>query len=117
MPLSSDEKAFVTHVVDLMQTIGPVYAKRMFGGHGIFLEGLMFALITDSTLYLKADDENESEFTVRGLEAFSYLRQGKECRLGYFQAPEETLEDAEAMNTWANMAYSAAIRAASKKKK
>jgi DNA transformation protein len=55
MPINSEEQEFVSYVVDMMQTIGPVYSKRMFGGHGIFLEGLMFALIADSVLYLKAD--------------------------------------------------------------
>jgi len=57
MPVSNEEKEFVTYVVDLMQSIGPVRAKGMFGGHGIFLEGLMFGLIADSVLYLKVDKE------------------------------------------------------------
>jgi DNA transformation protein len=117
MPLSNDEKEFAAYVVDLMQLIGPVYAKRMFGGHGIFLENLMFALIADSTLYLKTDKENAGEFEAKGLEQFSYMKQGKECKMSYYQAPEETLEDAEAMRIWGNSAYSAALRAAARKTK
>jgi DNA transformation protein len=117
MSPSKGEKEFTAYVVDLMQLIGPVYAKAMFGGHGVFLESLMFALIADSTLYLKVDKENEKEFTSRGLEPFSYAKQGKEYKMSYFQAPEESLEDAEVMRTWANSAYSAALRAASTKRK
>ena len=45
MPISQEEKEFAEHVVDLSQSIGPVYSKRMFGGFGIFLEGLMLSLI------------------------------------------------------------------------
>jgi DNA transformation protein len=115
MPLSDREKEFASYVVDLMQLIGPVYAKSMFGGHGIFLEKLMFALIADSTLYLKADKVNEQEFKSKGLEQFSYMKQGKEYKMSYFQAPEESLEDGEIMREWANSAYSAALRAAAKK--
>ena len=91
MPSSTEEKEFVAYVVELMQTIGPVTAKSMFGGHGIFLEGLMFGLIADSTLYLKADKDTEHQFKTKGLEAFRYYKQGKEYKMSYYQAPEETL--------------------------
>ena len=38
-----------------MQTVRPVTAKAMFGEYGIFVDGLMFALIADSVIYLKID--------------------------------------------------------------
>ena len=117
MPASKKEKEFVTYVVEVMQSIGPVHAKFMFGGHGIFLEGLMFGLIADSVLYLKADNKTESEFEARGLEAFTYNKKGKQFKMSYYQAPEETLEDSEEMNLWANKAYSTALKATSKKQK
>ena len=72
MPASKEEKEFVAYVVELMQSVGPVHAKRMFGGHGILLEGLMFGLVADSVLYLKADEETREDFNARGLEAFAY---------------------------------------------
>jgi len=104
-------------VVELMQTIGPVSAKPMFGGHGVFLEGLMLALIADSVLYFKADKESEGEFKELGLGPFTYHKKGKEYAMSYFQAPEETLEDLEEMKIWANKAYAAALRAAARKRK
>ena len=112
----SQDSEFAAYVVEIMQSVGPVYSKHMFGGHGIFLEGLMFGLIADKTLYLKVDKESKPDFTDLGLEAFSYNKNGKEMKMSYFQAPEEALEDMEVMNLWANKAYSAAIRAAVKKK-
>jgi DNA transformation protein and related proteins len=115
--MSKSDQAFVTYVVELMQLMGPVHAKRMFGGHGIFLEGLMFGLVADGVLYLKSDKQIESEFEQRNLETFKYNRQGKLLSLSYYQAPEEALEDIEIMNIWANKAYSAALRSAAKKRK
>lgn len=117
MPASGEDREFVAYVLELMQPLGPVSAKRMFGGYGIFLDTLMFALVTDSTLYLKADKASENAFRENGLEAFSYLRQGKQCFLSYFRAPGEALEDAEEMKRWAGKAYAAALRAASGKRK
>ena len=112
-----DETEFVNHVVEMMQTVGPVNAKRMFGGHGIFLEGLMFGLIADNDLYLKVDDKNRDDFTTRGLEPFSYFKKEKEFKLSYYQAPEEALESAEVMREWGNKAYEVALRAAASKAK
>jgi DNA transformation protein len=117
MAVSKQEKEFVIYVVDMMQTIGPVSAKPMFGGHGVFLEGLMFALISNSVLYLKADKESEGEFKEIGLGPFTYHKKGKEYSMSYFPAPEETLEDTEEMKIWANKAYAAALRAADRKRK
>ena len=115
MPISSEEKEFTSRVVNLMQSIGPVSAKFMFGGYGIFLEGLMFGLIADSVLYLKGDKETENEFRAKGLEKFTYIKKGKEFKMSYYQAPEEVLEDEEVMHSWAAKAYNAALRSASKK--
>ena len=117
MPASKKEKEFVTYVLELMQSIGPVSARSMFGGHGIFLDGIMFGLVADSVLYLKVDKETESEFKSKGLEAFTYNKKGKEYMMSYYQAPEEVLEDSEEMSSWANKAYGAALKAASKKQK
>jgi len=117
MAISKKDKEFAAYVVDLMQSIGPVNAKAMFGGHGIFLDGLMFGLIADKILYLKADKNNLEEFTSRGLSPFTYNKKDKEMKLSYYQAPEEALENADEMNLWGNSAYSAALRAAKSKNK
>lgn len=117
MPISKQEKEFVDYLVDLMQSIGPVTAKRMFGGYGIFLNGLMFGLVADSTLYFKAGKELEHELTARGSEAFRYSKKGKEFTISYYQAPEEALENYDDMELWASKAYNAALQAAEKNPK
>ena len=66
MPASGEENEFVSHVLDLMQSLGRVRARRMFGGYGIFIDGLMFALIADETLYLKADEESANAVQDKG---------------------------------------------------
>ena len=73
MPASNEEKEFVSYVLELMQSVGSVHAKGMFGGHGIYLEGLMFGLVADSVLYLKADKETENEFKDRPLQKNTWV--------------------------------------------
>jgi len=48
-----NDNAFITHLLELLEEFPDVTAKRMFGGHGIFRDGLMFGLVADSMLYLK----------------------------------------------------------------
>ena len=115
MTASTQEKEFISYVVELMQSIGAVSAKRMFGGCGIFMDGLMFALVADNTLYLKADSETESEFEEKGLERFKYNKKGKEYSMSYYSAPEEAMEDVGEMSDWARKSYGAALRAATRK--
>ena len=58
---------FVAFVVESLRPLGPVSARRMFGGHGIFLDGVMFGLIADDQLYLKADEENRAAYEAEDL--------------------------------------------------
>lgn len=115
MPNSKAEQEFVSHVLDLMSSIGPIQAKRMFGGYGISLDALMFALVSGGVLYLKADDTTRADFVAQGLAPFTYTKKGKRHTIAYFQAPEEALEDGEVMNRWASSAYAVALRAAANK--
>ena len=102
---------FVTHVLDLLEPLGPVSARRMFGGYGVYLDRTMFALVADDTLYLKVDDESRGEFEAADLEPFRYWKKGKSYQMSYHAAPEDALEDAELLRDWARKAVDAAIRA------
>ena len=106
---------FVDYVLELLGPFGTVGARRMFGGHGVYLDGLMFALVSEDTLYLKADEMNRIEFEQAGCEIFGYARKGKRATLNFFRAPEDAMESPELMLPWARTAYAAALRTNAKK--
>jgi DNA transformation protein len=110
--MGAEANEFVTHVLDLLEPLGPVSARRMFGGYGIYLDRSMFALVADDTLYLKVDDESRGEFEAAGLDPFRYTKKGKSYQMSYHAAPEDALEDAELLRDWARKAVDAAMRAA-----
>jgi DNA transformation protein len=104
---------FVEHVVELMQGLGPVQAKPMFGGWGVFLEGLCFGIIAADALYLKGDAVNAARFDAERLEAFIYQSKiGESITTSYRQVPAEALDNAMVMVGWAREGYEAALRAA-----
>jgi DNA transformation protein len=106
---------FVDYVMELLGPFGTVTARRMFGSHGICLDGLMFAIISEDALYLKADDMSRVEFEQAGCEIFGYARQGKRATLNFYRAPEDAMESPDLMLPWARSAYAAALRANAKK--
>ena len=101
----------VTHFAELLDAIGDVSVRRMFGGFGFFRDGLMFALEYKGVLYLKADDENRESFAELDLPPFMYTsKSGKEGQLSYYQAPEAALQNVSAMKPWAQASFDAAVR-------
>lgn len=107
---------FVEYLHELFEGFGPIHAKRMFGGYGIYRDGLMFGLVADDTLYLKTDGENRACFERAGLEAFEYTKNGKVMKLSYFQAPADAMDSPDEAVVWARLAFDAALRAQSGKK-
>lgn len=106
---------FLDYVMELLGPFGTVSALRMFGGHGVYLDGLMFAILSGNTLYLKSDEMNRVEFEQAGCGMFGYARKGRRATLGFFRAPEDAMESPELMLPWARSAYAAALRANAKK--
>ncbi len=68
---------FRDHVLDLLAPLGPVAARPMFGGFGIYLDGVMFALIADDTLYLKVDEGTRPDYEAAGSAPFRPRPKGK----------------------------------------
>ncbi len=108
---------FVTHVLELMVPLGPVVAKSMFGGWGLSLDGLTFALIAWEELYLKVDDQNRAAYEARDLPAFAPYADQPERKMNYYRPPEEVLEDSDSLLPWARDAYAVAVRARAKPKR
>jgi len=102
---------FVATVLDLLSPWGGVSARRMFGGFGIFRQGLMFALVADDVLYMKVDDRNRAAYASAGMGPFTYDGKSKTVTLPYWEAPSDLFDDRDAMITWAKDAFAAALRA------
>lgn len=107
---------FIAHVLELMRPAGRASARAMFGGHGLYLDGLIVAIVVEDVLYLKTDEETRPAYVQRELDPFSYTtREGKAYAMSYHRAPEEVVEGPDAMRQWLRPALGAALRNAQKK--
>lgn len=105
------ENEFASHCAELLAPLGAVRIKRMFGGHGIYVDEMFIAILAYERLYLKADDVSRPRFEAEGCEPFRYEARGKLNSMRYFSPPDEALESPALMQPWARLALEAALRA------
>ena len=114
MTTTSDFIAFIT---EQLGGLGPVRAKRMFGGAGVYCDGVMFALIANDTLYFKADGANQGDFEAEGMTPFTYAtKDGRNTVMSYWKVPERLFDDSDDMLRFARDAMAAAQRASANSK-
>jgi DNA transformation protein and related proteins len=114
----SAESALVEQLLDVLRPLGGVAARRMFGGAGLFRDGVMFALISDEVLYLKADATTVPAFEAEDLGPFTYgTKNGDRVLTSYWRTPERLLDDDEDMRDWCRRAAEVAVQASKKSSK
>ncbi|MFS8038759.1 TfoX/Sxy family protein [Xanthobacter sp. AM11] len=103
-------------IADLFSAFGAVAVRGMFGGRGLFADGLMFAIEVDGIIYLKADEAFAGALSARGAVPFSYVAQGRVRTMrGYWSVPEAALDDAEDLAALSRRALALARAAAAAK--
>ena len=110
--------SFVEHVVEMLQPLGDVSARSMFGGWGVYCDGLMFALIANDELYLKGDDQTKAEYAAASMAPFTYeSRKGNERVVtSYYAVTAEAMDDPALLLQWARKGVAAAARGVDAKK-
>jgi DNA transformation protein len=113
---------FHEFVKELFAGLGPIRIKRMFGGAGGYADGIMFLLLADDAIYLKADEALKAELGETGSGPFiwepqSGPRKGEKVDLGYWRLPDSALDDPDEAAAWGRKALAVAKRARKVSKK
>jgi DNA transformation protein len=103
-------EALIEHLRDLFEPLGPISARAMFGGHGLYFDGLIIGLIIDEALYLKVDAQTRDRFQAAGCEPYVYDMKSKPLPLSYWSLPEDAMDSPQSMRPWALLAIDAARR-------
>ena len=106
---------FREKVEERLSEVTQITTKPMFGGVGIYGEGLFFALIAEDSLYFKVDDSNKADFEDAGMEPFYPFDDGRPMK--YWQLPDSVLEDPKELSVWVDKALRVAENAKPKKKR
>lgn len=109
-----NKQEYLAFIADWLSPLGEITARRMFGGHAMYCEGIVFALIADNVLYLKVDDSTRPRFEALGLPAFQPFKDGR-MSVRYCQAPPAFFEDVDVMQEWGRAAVEVSRRTPAKK--
>ena len=102
------------YIKELFSGVGPVSVRRMFGGAGVFVDGLMIALVTGGELFLKADEETIPAFRAEGAVPFEFSTNRRRVTTSYWRIPARLFDEHDELAQWARGAFRVAQRAAAK---
>ncbi|EHR73058.1 regulator of competence-specific genes [Burkholderiales bacterium JOSHI_001] len=106
----------VAHCMELLGGAPRVRGRRMFGGHGFYVDDLFVALLSSERLYLKADNWVQPDFEAAGCQPFRYAgHDGQVTVMAYWTAPDEAMDSPALMQPWLRLALASALRAAAAK--
>jgi len=110
------DEGYKDYVVDQLGKLGYVTVKKMFGGAGIYYDGLIFGLLAGDILYFKVDDSNKLDYVRAGMEPFQPF-DDKPMVMSYYEVPVDILENRELLAEWAKRALFASGNKLTKPKK
>lgn len=108
---------YLAYVLDMLQPHGPITAKALFGGHGLYYDGLIFGIIVDKELYFKVDDQTRAAYEELGSRQFVYQGKTKTVSMPYMTLPDSILENRDELPNWIDRAYQASVRHKQSQKK
>jgi DNA transformation protein len=106
----SVSQEYQDYVTDQLSIVGRILSKKMFGGVGLYADGIFFALINDDILYLKVDDSNRPDFEAAGMDAFRPYPD-KTRTMQYYEVPVDVLEDQAELSAWSRKSIAIALQA------
>ena len=106
---------FADYCCELLASLGPCRAKRMFGDWGISIDGMSVAILVNlgqgDTLWLKVNEDSKPLFEAEGCARFTYEVKGQLKGMNYYAAPADAMESPALMAPWARLALQAALAA------
>ena len=108
--------SYLEFLLEQLAPLGEISSRAMFGGHCLYCDAVVFALVASNALFLKTDDANRAAFEARGLKAFRPF-EDQDAVMSYYEAPPEIFEDSDAMQKWCGGSVDAGRRAQAKKKR
>ena len=108
---------FAALLREQLAPLGRVTMRRMFGATGVFCDGLMFAVVSEDTLYFRVDAHNRTAFKeAASFPPLSYEKKDRTIDLSFWRALER-LDETDELVMWSRTALAAARRVAAKRER
>jgi DNA transformation protein and related proteins len=103
-------REWALELADRLHAMGPVTVTRFFGGAALRKDSVLFAFIIESILYMRVDDAGRDRFAALGASPFVYAGNKQSIKVsGYYEVPDDILDDPDEFTRWAEAAYRIAL--------
>jgi len=97
--MNSKDISFKDFVLDQLQELENIEARRMFGGYGLYRGETFFGIVHKGKLFFKIDKSTAGEYRKRKMKPFR--PNAKQTLKSYYQVPVDVMEDADELREWA----------------
>ena len=111
------QPGYLEYVLEQLAALPSLRPNRMFGGIGLYSDGMFFGLIDDDTLFFKTGESNIAPYRERNMPRFMPFPDRPDAVLGYHQVPADVIEEAETLVEWARRSVEVALAAQAAKAK
>ena len=112
MPISPEATA---RLMAPLVAIRPITSRKMFGGLGIYCDGVFFAVIDDDRLYFKFDELTRPDY--EAFQAEQWVTEGENGgAMPYFEVPTAIHADPIQLGVFVDAAVGVALRKKTKSK-
>ena len=87
-------------ILEKLTPHGPITARAMFGGYGIYFDKKIFSILIDQQLYFRVDQSNIKDYEAYNSQPFVYEGKNKPVALPYMALPEKILNNPKELPTW-----------------
>lgn len=110
---------FLAYILeDAFRDVQGITAKSMFGGYGLYKNGIVFGIIADDELYFKVDDKNRGTYEKKKSSPFTYeTKKGKRVAMSYWRLPADILDERSQLGLWVEASVRASKRSSRKRKR
>lgn len=97
--MNKTDESFKDFVLDQLQGLEGVEARRMFGGCGLYCDEIFFGIVHGGRLYFKTDDSTVRSYRKYKMQPFR--PNAKQTLKSYYRVPVEIIEDCDELCAWA----------------
>jgi len=99
-----------------LSTLGDIGYRPLFGGYSLFVDGVIFAMVSEGELYLRACEQCTEYFTKKSAPTLQYYKRGLPIQLNYYRVDEELWQNMSQLILLSSSALRGARRERSQRK-
>ena len=100
---------YLKYILDLLSHCDSITSRAMFGGYGIYKNGVIFGIIAHDELYFKVDQSNIELYKKHQSEAFTFKTKGRVSKMSYWKVPLLVMEDEVQLKNWVDQSYNISL--------